>query len=78
MVIREYEQAGVREYWIIDPLSRRVDAYALDDEGTYQPIRPQNGALRSTVLEGFTFEPAWLWQEPLPNPIELLRELGAL
>src|SRR4051812_40025534 len=29
----EYEKAGVREYWIIDPLSQTIEAYALGKSG---------------------------------------------
>lgn len=33
----EYEQAGVPEYWIIDPQKKRAEFYLLDEEGSYQP-----------------------------------------
>ncbi len=74
----EYEAAGVREYWVIDPMSQHLEAYALDSQARYQLIAPAEGAVRSTALGGFYIRPAWLWQEPLPNPLDVLRELGVL
>lgn len=74
----EYEAAGVREYWIIDPMSERVEAYGLNPEMKYELIPVTAEALHSTVVEGFYLKPAWLWQEPLPDPLEILRELRVL
>ncbi len=74
----EYEAAGASEYWIIDPMSRRVEVYALGEDGKYARLRKKDRALHSTVLKGFYLKPDWLWQEPLPNPLEILKELGVL
>ena len=74
----EYEQAGVREYWGIDPMAQRMEAYALDEEGRYKLIEPKDGVIHSTALTGFWFKPDWLWQEALPDPLDLLKELGVL
>ncbi len=74
----EYEVAGVREYWVVDPMSRRFESYTLDAEGRYTLIEEKTGVVHSTVLSGFFLKPAWLWQEPLPNPLVVLKELGVL
>ena len=74
----EYEKAGVREYWVIDPMSERMEAYALGDDSQYKLIEVNDGLLSSSVLTGFWFKPAWLWQETLPDPLDLLKELGVL
>lgn len=74
----EYEVAGVREYWVVDPMSRRFESYTLDAEGRYTLIEEKTGVVHSTVLSGFFLKPAWLWQEPLPNPLMVLKELGVL
>jgi Uma2 family endonuclease len=74
----EYEASGVREYWVIDPAIQRVDAYALNDAGRYELLPLTDGAYRSIVVPGFFLRPEWLWQDPLPNKLELLRELGVL
>lgn len=72
----EYEKAGVREYWLIDPLSQTVEAYALDSNQTFALLTETDGKIPSVVLPGFYLKPAWLWQEKLPDVIELLREMG--
>jgi Uma2 family endonuclease len=74
----EYEAAGVREYWVVDPMSRRFEGYALDVEGRYVLIEEKAGVVFSSVLTGFFLKPAWLWQEPLPNPLVVLKDLGVL
>jgi Uma2 family endonuclease len=73
----EYEASGIPEYWLIDPDTQRVRLYRLR-AGTYRRVRPKWSALYSTVIAGFYLRPQWLWQEPLPDTIELLRELGVL
>jgi hypothetical protein len=39
-----------------------------DEEGTY----------RALTLPGFWLRVEWLWQEPLPKTLDVLRELGLL
>jgi Uma2 family endonuclease len=75
---QEYEAAGVREYWIVDPLARRVEAYTLGRDKRYAPIPERDGKIRSKVLPGLYIKPAWLWQDPLPSWLRILRELGVL
>ncbi|MEO1289147.1 MAG: Uma2 family endonuclease [Chloroflexota bacterium] len=62
----EYEKGGVPEYWIIDPISKRVDVYNLDDEGNYQP-QGTTDKITSTVLDGFELDAKMLWQDDLPD-----------
>lgn len=77
----EYEQAGVREYWLIDPRlhQRTIECYRRDN-GLYQPVEAdEDGRLYSTVLayEGaqFWLHVDWLWQEPLPKAQSALRQI---
>lgn len=72
---QEYEQARVREYWIVDPAQQVVEAYHLSMEGLYQQISEQEGRIASQVVSGFFLKPAWLWQSPAPEVVDLLREL---
>lgn len=67
----EYEQAGVREYWLIDPRPRQqqVDVYVLDDNGRFQPAPiDEDGRFHSIVLPHFWLDLAWFTQDELPNP----------
>ncbi len=74
--LAEYELAGVREYWLIDPEEKRADFYILGDDGRYDRRRPgPDGRYRSEVLKGFEFDTTWLWRSPLPPVLEVLREL---
>lgn len=77
----EYEEAGVREYWIVDPRpgKQRVDLWHLTAEGRYQPALPDGeGRYHSTVVQGFFMRSAWLWEEPLPDPLLTLAEMRGL
>lgn len=74
----EYEKAGVREYWIVDPLSRSLEAYALDEASQlFRPIPiDSDGRILSRVLPGFYLRAAWLFDTRLPDAITILREFG--
>lgn len=73
----EYQQAGVREYWIIDPRPglERVDFWTLNEQGKYRPVPAERGVYRSTVLPGFWLDAGWLWAEELPNPLHVLAQI---
>jgi Uma2 family endonuclease len=71
----EYEAAGVREYWIVDPFSKHVEAYMRDESGKFAPIAEVDGKIPSTVLDGFYLSTAWLWATPRPTAMSLLPEL---
>lgn len=77
----EYQEAGVREYLIIDsrPGKQRVDYYGLDEEGSYQPIvADAKGRFQSRVIDGFWFRREWLFQEKEPDALVLLGEIRGL
>lgn len=73
----EYEAAGVLEYWVVDPMAERVEAYALNAQQRYERLEMQAGKIASRVLPGFYLKPEWLWQDELPNPMDVLAELSA-
>lgn len=70
----EYEAAGVREYWLIDPRPsrKRAEFYVLDAAaGRYRPVSLEADRIfRSTVLPGFWLDVDWLWQDS-PNVAEI-------
>ena len=73
----EYEQAGVGEYWLVDPRPgrQRVWLYTLE-AGRFLPLLPdEEGRLHSRVLPGFWLRPAWLWQDPPPATLKTLAEV---
>ena len=74
---QEYEQAGVREYWILDPIRKQAEFYRLSQEGTYKLVTVgDDGVFRSTVLDGLWLKVDWLRQDPLPSLMSVLREWG--
>ena len=73
----EYEKGGVREYWLIDPVRREAEFYRLDDRGIYRLVPPDHeGVYRSAVVEGFWIRVEWLWQEPIPPVLDVVRQWG--
>jgi Uma2 family endonuclease len=84
----EYQAAGVREYWVIDPMSQHAEAYALPASGSaetsaeaaseYRRLEEKEGVIESTVLTGLRLRTAWLWPETRPKVLAALRELGLL
>ena len=71
----EYEQGGVREYWLLDYLRRQAEFYQRGSDGIFRlaPVG-EDGIYRSAVLEGLWLRVEWLWQEPLPPLMSVLRE----
>ena len=68
---REYAQAGIPEYWLIDPDLKTAEFYTLH-EGVYEPAGiDAEGRFWSNMLPGFWLMVTWLWEPPsLP---EILR-----
>ena len=69
----EYEQGGITEYWLIDPDREQAEFYRLDTRGIYQLVQLNDGVFESQVLPGLRLEAAWLWQEPLPPLLNILK-----
>ncbi len=75
---REYAEAGVREYWIIDPRPRkqRADFFRLDEQGQYGLYATEdNQQIKSEVLPGFWLRPSWLWQVDTLTPLTCALEI---
>ncbi|MBI1903861.1 MAG: Uma2 family endonuclease [Planctomycetia bacterium] len=66
-----YEQAGIREYWIIDPDKRSATFLTLGD-GEYRKVRVIDHLFRSVVLPGFCLDVRWLWRVRRPTIIQAL------
>jgi Uma2 family endonuclease len=74
---KQYQRAGVPEYWIIDEDDQTILLLRLDARRKYREVRPRHGLFHSEILPGFYLDPNWLWQEPRPFAIEIAQQLFA-
>lgn len=78
--LAEYAAAGVPEYWLVDPRPGREAArfFQLAADGNYREAGlDAAGRYHSRVLPGFWLDPAWLRQDPLPDPDDLKPMIAA-
>lgn len=73
---QEYETAGVREYWLIDPAQRSAEFYRLDAGSHFERMPVEDGVFRSEVIQGLWIKIEWLWNETRPRVIQVLKEWG--
>lgn len=74
--LKEYEEGGVKEYWIIDLDKSEALFYQLDANGKYQIIPlDSEGKYYSKEIPSFWLQVAWLWQEPLPSEATVLAQI---
>ena len=69
-----YEQAGVQEYWIIDPDEQRVTFLVLKGK-KYQQVKPTKHIYQSRVLPGLCIDERWLLSKSRPRVYDVLRQL---
>lgn len=70
----EYEAGGVREYWLIDPIRNQAEFYVRGRDRRYHPAPVAEGIFHSTVLKGLWLKVDWLWQNPRPSVLVVLKE----
>jgi len=69
-----YRAAGVQEYWIIDPLQKRVTFLRLRD-GEYEEMALDGNIFHSEVLAGFWLNTDWLLSRTVPKAYRCLQEI---
>ncbi len=75
----EYEKEGVPEYWLLDPIRQQAEFYQRGTDGFYHLSLPDaKGVYHSLSVDGFWLNLAWLWQDPLPDELSILGQLGVL
>ncbi len=75
---REYEQGGVLEYWILDPIRREPLFYLRGDDGLFHNRPPENGIYSSAVLAKLQVPVEMLWQDTVPTMHEILQMVEAM
>jgi Uma2 family endonuclease len=75
----ESEQGGVREYWLLDQPRKQAEFYQLGEDSSYHrmPVG-EDGVFHSGVLPGLWLKVEWLWQDPHPPVLSVLREWGLI
>lgn len=63
----------MQEYWLIDPDREQAEFYRLDARGIYQLVPLEDSSFQSKVLPGLKLDTVWLWQEPLPPLLSILK-----
>ena len=71
----EYEQHGVREYWVLDPATLAHRFYAREGELLVE-FAHDEPLIASRVLTGLVMERAWLDPERLPRVADCLARIG--
>lgn len=74
----EYEEFGIREYWVIDPTAQTFEIYSLGNAGKYEHVDVIDGVFRSTVIAGLWLKAEWFAPRHRPPVTEVLRALGVL
>ena len=73
----EYEKAGIKEYWLIDPQEKRAEFYNLNDGGIYRLANAPEGIYHSKILPEFFLRVEWLWAKNPPT-FGALKELNLI
>ncbi len=78
---REYRDAGVSEYWLLDPRAGKHTAtfFQLNTRGEDELFATEADArVASHVLSGFWLRPTWLWEADTLDPLAVFCEMAGL
>lgn len=67
-----YEQAGVKEYWVVYPTEKTLIVFHLNQQGKYEPTKPltQGDVVQSKVLSGFSLNLNEVFEDIVKEPEE--------
>jgi Uma2 family endonuclease len=75
----EYQEAGVREYWLLDHRRRAAHFHVLNADHLYiLHTADSNGDYQTSLLPGLRLYVPLLWQTPLPNPLEIVAAVESM
>jgi Uma2 family endonuclease len=73
----EYEAAGVREYWLIDPLREQMTVHDLYHSDQYATRLPTD-THTTPLLPNFRLTVPTLWQATLPGPAAIVQAVAEM
>lgn len=81
--LAEYEQGGVQEYWLFDPLRRAAIFYRLTEvEGGERVYQAQpldvGGSYSTPLLPRLTVHAPTLWHDPLPDILAVVESVRGM
>jgi Uma2 family endonuclease len=75
----EYEQGGVREYWIFDYRRKEAILYRRNEEGVFaRQSEDEEGNYRTPLLPGLVINVPTLWREKLPGLMSIAKTIEAM
>ena len=75
-----YARAGVREYWLVDPIERSVAIYTLEGD-QFVRVAQSDDLLRSHVLPGYWLQLGWIFPPAgalRPGELDVARAQGLI
>lgn len=60
----EYEQGGVHEYWLIDPIRKDAKFFQLSAGKNFQEVPGTAGIYNGLMIPGLWIDVRWLWKRP--------------
>jgi len=77
--LSEYQQGGVREYWIFDLKRKDTRFHRLNETGTYTIIETSaDGDYSTPLLPRFKLPVATLWLDEKPDTLAIITALRSL
>jgi Uma2 family endonuclease len=76
--LKLYEEAGVREYWILDYEREGSHFYRLNEAGKYILHRPEGDIYESPLLPDLKLDIATLWVRPYPKVAQIMDAVRAM
>jgi Uma2 family endonuclease len=75
----EYEKAGVKEYWLVDPTREAALFYRLNEEGIYKlPGLDEESCYQTPLLPELRLHVPTLWQKDLPDVLAIVETVRAM